>query len=160
MRSPRTATKSSPRSPQLEKACAQQRRPKAAKNKNKLKKKNVVAEREFCFSCQGRGLSWQLGNLSPPPVEASPSCLHAPGGCCWSPGGEGGRGNCLIILLIVFSDLVWKGVIVYSHTVLSYVLFCVSLKFFFSLIILSPLPSPYHMQNLKSSKKIATLLYF
>ena len=35
MRSPRTATKSSPRSPQLEKACAQQRRPKAAKKKSK-----------------------------------------------------------------------------------------------------------------------------
>ena len=33
MRSPRTATKSSPRSPQLEKACAQQWRPNAAKNK-------------------------------------------------------------------------------------------------------------------------------
>ena len=33
MRSLRTATKSSPRSPQLEKACAQQQRPSAAKNK-------------------------------------------------------------------------------------------------------------------------------
>ena len=33
MRSLRTATKSSPRSPQLEKACAQKRRPNAAKNK-------------------------------------------------------------------------------------------------------------------------------
>ena len=32
MRSPRTTTKSSPRSPQLEKAQAQQRRPNAAKN--------------------------------------------------------------------------------------------------------------------------------
>ena len=42
-RSPHTATKSSPRSLQLEKACPQQRRPKADKNKinkiNKLKKK-------------------------------------------------------------------------------------------------------------------------
>ena len=38
MRSPRTATKSSPRSPQLEKAPAQQRRPNAAKNKFKKKK--------------------------------------------------------------------------------------------------------------------------
>ena len=37
MRSPRIATKSSPRSPQLEKARAQQRRPNAAKNKNKNK---------------------------------------------------------------------------------------------------------------------------
>ena len=33
MRSPCTATKSSPRSPQLEKACVQQQRPNAAKNK-------------------------------------------------------------------------------------------------------------------------------
>ena len=33
MRSPRTATKSSPHSPQLEKARAQQQRPNAAKNK-------------------------------------------------------------------------------------------------------------------------------
>ena len=33
MRSPRTTTKSSPRSPQLEKAPAQQQRPNAAKNK-------------------------------------------------------------------------------------------------------------------------------
>ena len=40
MRSPHTATKSSPRSPQLEKAHAQQRRPNAAINK--LKKKDEV----------------------------------------------------------------------------------------------------------------------
>ena len=33
MRSPHTAMKSSPRSPQLEKACAQQQRPNTAKNK-------------------------------------------------------------------------------------------------------------------------------
>ena len=33
MRNPHTATKSSPRSPQLEKACVQQWRPNAAKNK-------------------------------------------------------------------------------------------------------------------------------
>ena len=33
MRSPHAATRSSPRSLQLEKACAQQRRPKAAKNR-------------------------------------------------------------------------------------------------------------------------------
>ena len=38
MRSPHTVTKSSPRSPQLEKACAQQRRPNAAKNKINLLK--------------------------------------------------------------------------------------------------------------------------
>ena len=40
MRGPRTAMKSGPCSPQLEKALAQKRRPKTAKNKiNKLKKK-------------------------------------------------------------------------------------------------------------------------
>ena len=33
VRGPRTAMKSGPRSPQLEKACAQQRRPNTAKNK-------------------------------------------------------------------------------------------------------------------------------
>ena len=39
MRSPRITTKSCPRSPQLEKACAQQRRPNTAKNKiNKINK--------------------------------------------------------------------------------------------------------------------------
>ena len=42
MRSPRTATKSSPRSSQPEKACAQQQRPNAAKNKNKIKKKKLL----------------------------------------------------------------------------------------------------------------------
>ena len=35
MRGPRTAMKSGPRSPQLEKARVQQRRPNTAKNKNK-----------------------------------------------------------------------------------------------------------------------------
>ena len=40
MRSPRTATKSNPGSPQLEKARVQQQRPNTAKNKiNKIKKK-------------------------------------------------------------------------------------------------------------------------
>ena len=39
MRSPHTTTKSSPRLPQLGKACAQQRRPNTAKNKLKKKKK-------------------------------------------------------------------------------------------------------------------------
>ena len=39
MRSPRTAMKSGPHSPQLEKACAQQRRPSTAKNlKNQINK--------------------------------------------------------------------------------------------------------------------------
>ena len=41
MRSPHTAKKSSPRSPQLEKACAQQQGPNAAKNNTKLKKKKA-----------------------------------------------------------------------------------------------------------------------
>ena len=39
MRSPRTTTKSSPRSPQLEKAHVQQQRPNAAKDKNLKKEK-------------------------------------------------------------------------------------------------------------------------
>ena len=39
MRGPRTAMKRGPRSPQLEKALAQKRRPNTAKNKQKLKKK-------------------------------------------------------------------------------------------------------------------------
>ena len=38
MRSPRTAMKSSPLSPQLEKARVQQQRPNAAKKKKKIKK--------------------------------------------------------------------------------------------------------------------------
>ena len=48
MRSPRTATKSSPSSPQLEKACVQQRRPNAAKNKqiHLFKKKKRKKESE------------------------------------------------------------------------------------------------------------------
>ena len=37
---PAHPTKSSPRSPQLEKACTQQQRPNTAKNKNKIKIKN------------------------------------------------------------------------------------------------------------------------
>ena len=44
MRSPSTARKSSPLSPQLEKARAQQRRPNAAKNKIKLRKKEKEEE--------------------------------------------------------------------------------------------------------------------
>ena len=63
MRSPRTPTKSSPHSPQLEKACTQQRRPNAAKKlinfKKRKKKKKVnvanggedVEEMEFCTLC-------------------------------------------------------------------------------------------------------------
>ena len=67
MRSPRTATKSSPRSPQLEKARAQQRRPKAAKNKqitNKtifLKRKSLQSSR-FGFRMLDR--AWESAFLS------------------------------------------------------------------------------------------------
>ena len=52
MRGPRTAMKSGPRSPQLEKALAQKRRPNTAKNKwiNKLKKKKKVTGRVTQFS--------------------------------------------------------------------------------------------------------------
>ena len=44
-----TATKSSPRSPQLEKACAQQRRPNAAKNQLK---------NEFIFKKNANSQAW------------------------------------------------------------------------------------------------------
>ena len=44
MRSPRTATKSSPHSPQLEKAHTQQQRPNTARKKKKEKKKRNILE--------------------------------------------------------------------------------------------------------------------
>ena len=47
MRGPRTAMKSGPHSPQLEKALTQKRRPNTAKNKNnklKIKKKGVTID--------------------------------------------------------------------------------------------------------------------
>ena len=58
MRSPRTATKSSPRSPQLQKARAQQRRLNTAKNKFKKEKKNfsnihITGEFYGCLSSPG-----------------------------------------------------------------------------------------------------------
>ena len=65
MRSLRSATKSSPRSPQLEKARAQQRRPNVAKNlKNKyinlLKKKKERKKPTSVSSHQSeKGQSWQ-----------------------------------------------------------------------------------------------------
>ena len=43
MRGPRTTMKSGPRSPQLEKALAQKRRPNTAKNLKKIKKKRMEA---------------------------------------------------------------------------------------------------------------------
>ena len=55
MRSPVTAMKSSPQSPQLEKACAQQRRPNTAKNIFKKKKK--IGKREW-LKKKIRDLPW------------------------------------------------------------------------------------------------------
>ena len=52
MRSPRTAMKSSPRSPQLEKACVQQRRPNTAKNKLKKKKKCCYYDYSHASGCE------------------------------------------------------------------------------------------------------------
>ena len=46
MRSSHTAVKSSPRSPQLEKARAQQQRPNTAKNKNKLNKLKMYIKKK------------------------------------------------------------------------------------------------------------------
>ena len=53
MRSPRTATKSSPRSPQLEKACAQQRRPNAAKKKARFKRIKWFPNNPIQYKAQG-----------------------------------------------------------------------------------------------------------
>ena len=50
MRSPRTAMKSSPRSLQLEKACAQQRRPNTAK---KTKKSKKTPQQQPCWELPG-----------------------------------------------------------------------------------------------------------
>ena len=47
MRSPRTAMNSSPRSPQLEKACTQQQRPNAAKNKLKNKINKFIFKKKM-----------------------------------------------------------------------------------------------------------------
>ena len=58
MRSLHSAMKSSPRSPELEKARMQQRRPNAAKNKiNFFLKKEL---RRTC-GCRGRGMDWEFG---------------------------------------------------------------------------------------------------
>ena len=60
MRGPRTAMKSGPRLPQLEKALAQKRRPNTAINKYIKKKKKseswLVWWRE---ACQGRQVQWE-----------------------------------------------------------------------------------------------------
>ena len=66
MRSPRTTTKSKPRSLQLEKARAQQRRPNAARNNNK---KNKTQPRHEAKATAHRGvwlqISLDLGALAP-----------------------------------------------------------------------------------------------
>ena len=56
MRSPRTATKSSPRSPQLEKAHVQQQRPNAAKDKKEKKKKKSLVFRKPLGAEKGKKL--------------------------------------------------------------------------------------------------------
>ena len=86
MRSLHTATKSSPRSPQLKKACTQQRRHNTAKNKNKLKKKkdsinkihsidpetlkilfgHLVKHQDMCFLQSERNPHRSCGNSSEP----------------------------------------------------------------------------------------------
>ena len=58
MRSPRSSTKSSPRSPQLEKARTQQQRPNAAENKRQEKKQKKKKERQI-FSCNGLQAAFQ-----------------------------------------------------------------------------------------------------
>ena len=57
MGSPRAAMKSSPRSPQLAKACVQQRRPSAAKKKYIIKKK----KKDSGFESQPMGSNPNLG---------------------------------------------------------------------------------------------------
>ena len=85
MRGPCTAMKSGPRSPQLEKALAQKRRPNTAKNKkiNKLKKKKKV---DFSFkksggfgaSCLGEEvglrLEWKSWPVGRGREQSRPSC--------------------------------------------------------------------------------------
>ena len=62
MRSPRTTMKSSPRSPQLEKARAQQRRPNAAKNKiNKINKFILKKKKQVEGALLHRPLPLQKG---------------------------------------------------------------------------------------------------
>ena len=70
MRSPCTAMKSSPRSPQLEKAHMQQQRPNTAKNTLKKKKKKTSP---WCQPIQELSTSW-WGTLRPPPSH-----------CVWNP---------------------------------------------------------------------------
>ena len=59
MRSPRTATKSCPHSPQLEKARAQQRRPNAAKNKQTNKCPAFCIFLECCQLLSKHQPGWQ-----------------------------------------------------------------------------------------------------
>ena len=76
-RSPRTATKSSPHLPQLEKACAQQRRPNAAKNKLINLKKNVLKKRAVPGLQGGRGV---VRCMVPQSVPKRDACLWGPSG--------------------------------------------------------------------------------
>ena len=70
MRSLRTATKSSPHSLQLEKACMQQQRPKAAKKKPKKQKTNNLIKRGISSQPhqQGQGTG---GEARPHPSQDS-----------------------------------------------------------------------------------------
>ena len=61
MRRPCTATESSPRALQLEKACAQQRRPNAAKNLKKNKNKKQQQKKLYCLSL--KKLDWTNDRL-------------------------------------------------------------------------------------------------
>ena len=64
VRGPRTAMKSGPHSPQLEKALAQKRRPNTAinqKKKKKFKKRNTGKGRTFPFTSKGEGMRNRTG---------------------------------------------------------------------------------------------------
>ena len=76
MRSPCTATKSSPRSPQLEKAFVQQRRPKAAQNKKYTIKSPTISQLVSLPLSQRHSAKHSL-NMSLPSVitvNVSPLC--------------------------------------------------------------------------------------
>ena len=60
MRSPHTTTKSSPRSPQLEKARTQQQRPNTAKNKNKQINKFILKKKDYSVSSVSKYIHIQI----------------------------------------------------------------------------------------------------
>ena len=91
MRSPRTATKSSPRSPQLEKACTQQRRPNAVKNKiNKINKFFLKGKKEWTEErgrvekslrvqdCFGLALRLKINIQKLRKMDNDRACVHLP----------------------------------------------------------------------------------